>query len=757
MGLATGSLAKESSHSAPGRPVSGHTLSRLLFPATEDDAEEPTAPVEAPANAAPQQAAATPQQPATTPLRQPGFIAPTGATTAVGAASGAAAPSGAAQASTAGSQASGLAASKSQNQKKPATGWQSLWQTFLGTNNVAQRARGGSTQRPQLPAEHPRPAIASAAPASKSAGKVVESLFGQIAGVPAAKRPATGPRATPSGQQLARRLPAVPASSGVTLTAGEIMDSSPGSSASAVPHYAVTSAPAVIYPPGTIPPPEALEKIPQALADGTRDGGALAGLWRPMITAQNEASLPRPSVRIAAAAAPAAANIAESDMAALMLQPFQLTNGNPAAASGGTPSGAAVASNNAPPNLENTIPESSLIHQLSMTVNGQPYSPAGSVAGSASGSRLLGTEQGVVDGSPASASGILQTAGTTAAGSKKDRELLALMQELAPEPADLNTESVDLEPEPAPEPSAAGAGGDAKKEDTLEGAEKLGTAPEDRTLEFLRTETVLLKPGESQCDVGVNYLFSDNDFPILLTDGMGNIIGVSDVRFLVRELTVPIEYRVGLAKRVQGFISLPVGWSNTQVTVGQLEDFRNDGGLGDLNFGLTIQCNDAEPNCPYVITTISGTAPTGGDPFTGIVGISPSAPSLGDGFWSVQGTVLFIQQYDPVVVFYGLGVQGSFPHEYIGIDFQPGTEYDYLLGVGFAVNERITLSTRFFGSYVEEIEANGQRVIGTNVEPMTIRMSATISKPCKRFVEPFVEFGLNDDSVNSTVGITWTF
>jgi hypothetical protein len=119
------------------------------------------------------------------------------------------------------------------------------------------------------------------------------------------------------------------------------------------------------------------------------------------------------------------------------------------------------------------------------------------------------------------------------------------------------------------------------------------------------------------------------------------------------------------------------------------------------------------------------------------------------------GQVLFVQH--PVVVFYGLGMQRSFPHEYINIDFEPGAQYNYLMGVGFAVNERITLSTRFFGSYVEEIEANGQRVPGTNTEPMTIRMSATISKPCNRLVEPFVEFGINDDSVNSNVGITWTF
>jgi hypothetical protein len=147
----------------------------------------------------------------------------------------------------------------------------------------------------------------------------------------------------------------------------------------------------------------------------------------------------------------------------------------------------------------------------------------------------------------------------------------------------------------------------------------------------------------------------------------------------------------------------------------------------------------------------------GGDPFTNVIGLAPTAPSLGQGFWSISSSLLFIQQYDPVVVFYGLGCERFFPREFIGLDIEPGAQYTYQLGVGFAVNERITLSTRFFGAYVEEIEVNDERRFGTNAEPMNIRLSATISQPCDRLVEPFVEFGITDDAVSSFFGVTWTF
>lgn len=689
--------------------------------------------------------------------------------------------------------------------------------TTAGASRIAESLAG------QFTGVQPGSATATTAPATTQSAASETSISQPTINQPSATAPARSAGQQIAPQQVARRLPAAPSSPEVRQTAGTVAnqpaterravsaafdaplvaqgelntrpqaavagsgggiigagdgpargDHQVGSLArgNSVP-YASTGAPAsAIYPPGTIPPPPAaLGNIQQSLANSTRQGGALAGLWPPATMTTNQPVPGTPSERAAGAASapaimpstaagtPMQTNDGNSAMASLMFSPFQLQNGNPAAASSTSTAG------NRQPEKTTSFGGGSLFRQLAMTMNGESYASEESLAESESGSKLL-RETNSDPLSPSSV--IVQTAATEqkGAGTTKDRDLVALMQELAPEPADLDTETGELVPEAAPEGGQAAAGNTEAK--SLVEADKLGEAPENRTLDFLRQETVLLKPGESQCDVGISYIFTDNDFPILLTDAGGNLVGVADVRFMVRELTVPMEYRVGLTKRVQGFVAMPVGWANTQINIASQEEFRNDGGIGDSVFGLTIQCVEATVDCPYVITTISGTAPTGGDPFTGVVGISPTAPSLGDGFWSVNGTVLFIQQYDPVVLFYGLGLERSFPHEYIGIEFLPGAQYSYLFGVGFAVNERITLSTRFFGSYVEELEANGNRVLGTNTEPMQIRMSATISKPKRHkkkdkesstnnLVEPFVEFGLNDDSVNTNLGITWTF
>lgn len=304
-------------------------------------------------------------------------------------------------------------------------------------------------------------------------------------------------------------------------------------------------------------------------------------------------------------------------------------------------------------------------------------------------------------------------------------------------------------------PDAGDADGE-EEEETLADAEKLGEEPEDNSLQFLRTQTVLLEPGETRCDIGIEYTLSENDFPILLTNN-NLIAGIDEVHFTGRELAVPMELRYGLLRRVQLFLQVPVGWSNTQVGLDDFDAYANDGGLGDISWGATIQLQDATKDCPYIIGTLSAQAPTGGDPFTGAIGISPTGPSLGNGFWNVAASLLIIRVYDPVVVYYGFGARHYFEHEYLGLDIDPGSEYNYTLGVGFSVNERVTLSTQFFGAYIDDFEVNGERVEDSNREPMTLRVAATFARPCDRIVEPFVAFGLTDDAVSANFGITWTY
>ena len=136
--------------------------------------------------------------------------------------------------------------------------------------------------------------------------------------------------------------------------------------------------------------------------------------------------------------------------------------------------------------------------------------------------------------------------------------------------------------------------------------------------------------------------------------------------------------------------------------------------------------------------------------------LSPES-RLGEGFWAASGNFLLVHTYDPVIVYYGLGVRFRFEEEFPGNQVvNPGGQYIYQLGVGFAVNDRVTLSTSFLGADIPEFRINGQRLQGSIQEPMRLRFAATIARP-RNIVEPFAEIGMTDDASSATVGIIWTY
>jgi hypothetical protein len=476
--------------------------------------------------------------------------------------------------------------------------------------------------------------------------------------------------------------------------------------------------------------------------------GVVSALWRPLVMTNNE---PPTAPSAPSVASQDRSQLPESERVPSLMRPFYATN-PPMRGHDATE----LAS--APQNLLQAVAETRLGHQLAMSSDEDLRTSATVATSPANSPGWDGTaawDGTIVVQWPLMANPFLLTesADPNILGADGVQQV-AYFQEAIPSPPAATDSSEDN----GDDTSGDQTDDKKKAEDTLAGAKKLGTAPEDNTLEFLRASTVLLNPGKMQFDIGLQYVYTQNEFPLLLTDGMGTVVGVDNVEFNSRELAVPMEIRYGLLKRVQVFLQTSVGWSNTQVSVDDFNAFDNDGGIGDVGFGATIQLHDAERDRPYLIGSIAATAPAGGDPFTGIGLFSPSAPSLGSGFWAVGGNLQWVQvRYDPVIVYYGFGARYQFAHRYIGIDFEPGMQYNYTLGAGFAVNERVTLSTQFFGAYVNELKANGARLVGTNQEPMNLRFAATLAKPCNRIVEPFITFGLTPDAVNANFGVTWTY
>ncbi len=223
-------------------------------------------------------------------------------------------------------------------------------------------------------------------------------------------------------------------------------------------------------------------------------------------------------------------------------------------------------------------------------------------------------------------------------------------------------------------------------------------------------------------------------------------------------MVAPLDARYGICDRLQAFADVPFGWSNTEYSYPGSEAFMNQGGIGDVTVGLNwLIHKSCGCSCdPDVIATFSITAPTADvNPLQGI--LEPPGALLGTGFWYGYWNVLFVHTVDPVILFYGFGSRHGLSTESEGFNVRPGDQYYYRAGLGFAVNEKLTLSSSLTGWYITDPYLDGVRVAGLAMEPITLRFAATINRPCQRYIEPFVELGLTPDAPDARVGVTFTF
>ena len=136
-----------------------------------------------------------------------------------------------------------------------------------------------------------------------------------------------------------------------------------------------------------------------------------------------------------------------------------------------------------------------------------------------------------------------------------------------------------------------------------------------------------------------------------------------------------------------------------------------------------------------------------------------------------SANLTFIKVYDPAVVFGSIGYSHLFARTFGDdplnrADVTPGEQFNYSLGMGFAINDRLTLSTAFFGTYQTTTVINRVTTIppaaplitnsSFNLEPFQVRLALTAVVSPVKIIEPFVSFGLNADAPEADFGITWT-
>ena len=211
----------------------------------------------------------------------------------------------------------------------------------------------------------------------------------------------------------------------------------------------------------------------------------------------------------------------------------------------------------------------------------------------------------------------------------------------------------------------------------------------------------------------------------------------------VRHLSLVPSLRVGLPDGTEAFAVVPLSYSQVELAYGGTANSVDKFGLGDVSAGVKHMLVRESNHRPEIILSTSFSVPTGDKPDA--VGVSN-----GSGHWGIKGGLEFTKTYDPIVLFWGIDYTHSFQSQHFYTDrvhdVQPGEAIGYNFGLGFAINESISISSQITGNYLTEDEIDGKAFGGSSREPISLRLAVTDRWSKNTYIEPSVTFGLNGDA-----------
>lgn len=232
---------------------------------------------------------------------------------------------------------------------------------------------------------------------------------------------------------------------------------------------------------------------------------------------------------------------------------------------------------------------------------------------------------------------------------------------------------------------------------------------------------VLLKQGQFVIEPSIEFSLVETNraevagFTVLPAILIGNF----NISKVAREsLTSALTVRAGITNRLEIEARVPFIYRNDRETRRPIgggasadETIGIEGyGLGDVEFAVHYQINDGGGGVPFFVANVRAKSDTGKSPFdvnTDALG-NPTDLPTGNGFWSVQPSITMIMPTDPAVIFGNLNYTWNIARDIDGFgDIDPGDTFGGSLGIGFALNEKLSLSLAYDHTFVLETTQNG--------------------------------------------------
>lgn len=242
--------------------------------------------------------------------------------------------------------------------------------------------------------------------------------------------------------------------------------------------------------------------------------------------------------------------------------------------------------------------------------------------------------------------------------------------------------------------------------------------------------------------------------------------------------TTSITGRWGVTDRLQLNVHMPWLYRETTTRSGgqdlaatvTTEEEVDDSDIGDISFGLSYQLFPETLTRPDIVWNFSATAPTGKDPY-GIDFIEhplntnlfiPEELPTGTGLWALSTGLSFLKTTDPAILFANFSYTHYIPEDFSDISSDPrsgdtpgevrlGDQFQFSLGMAFALNERTSYSMSFTQRFIEEAEIqvdgfSSQKIIGSEATSGTFNIGLTYGLTERLSIVTDLGIGLTNDA-----------
>lgn len=254
-------------------------------------------------------------------------------------------------------------------------------------------------------------------------------------------------------------------------------------------------------------------------------------------------------------------------------------------------------------------------------------------------------------------------------------------------------------------------------------------------------------------------------------------------------LTTNLTGRWTVTDRLQLNLNVPFVYRETTTRSGgqelssilETEKKVDDSDLGDITLGVSYRLFPETQTRPDIVWNTSVIAPTGRDPY-GIDFLEdplntnlefPEELPTGSGLWGVQTGLSFLKTVDPAILFGSISWRHYFEDDFNDLGSDPeaapspgevqlGDQYQFSLGIAFALNERTSLSTSFTQRFIDDTEITRpgfgtQTVVGSDSTTGTFDIGVTYAMTDRFSVVSNLGMGLTNDTSDYSFALKFPY